>query len=142
MTRTARVSAGLIAVAALTIVVPACGESPTSPSDLTGGTWRLVAIEPVTGPSIAVTDGSRYWIEFVSETQISARADCNSCSGSYTLSGTTVTIGPLACTRAFCGETSLDTPFTQGLTEARELTLDEQLLQIKSPTTTLKFRAQ
>ncbi len=95
--------------------------------------WRLVAIEPATGPSIAVADGSRYWIEFLSETRLSARADCNTCSGSYTLSGTTVTIGPLACTRAFCGEASLDTPFTQGLTDARELTLDEQLLQIKSP---------
>jgi heat shock protein HslJ len=139
--RTSRVSAGMFAVAVITIAA-ACGESPTSPSDLTGKMWRLVAIEPATGPSIAVADGLRYWIEFLTETRLSARADCNTCSGSYTLSGATVTIGPLACTRAFCGEASLDTPFTQGLSEARELTLDEQLLQIKSPTTTLKFRAQ
>jgi heat shock protein HslJ len=131
----------MFAVAVITIAA-ACGESPTSPSDLTGKMWRLVAIEPATGPSIAVADGSRYWIEFLTETRLSARADCNTCSGSYTLSGATVTICPLACTRAFCGEASLDTPFTQGLSEARELTLDEQLLQIKSPTTTLKFRAQ
>ena len=141
MIRTPRGSVGMFAVAVMTIAT-ACGESPTSPSDLTGKMWRLVAIEPATGPSIAVADGSRYWIEFLTETRLSARADCNTCSGSYTLSGTTVTIGPLACTRAFCGEASLDTLFTQGLTDARELTLDEQLLQIKSPTTTLKFRAQ
>ena len=142
MIRTSRVSAGMFAVAVMTIAAASCGESPTSPSDLTGKMWRLVAIEPATGPSIAVADGSRYWVEFLSETRLSARADCNTCSGSYTLNGATVTIGPLACTRAFCGEASLDTPFTQGLTDARELTLDEQLLQIKSPTTTLKFRAQ
>ena len=135
-------AAGMLAVGVMTIAMASCGESPTSPSDLTGKMWRLVAIEPATGNSIAVADGSRYWIEFLSESRLSARADCNTCSGSYTLSGTSVTIGPLACTRAFCGEASLDTPFTQGLTDARELTLDEQLLQIKSPTGTLKFRAQ
>ena len=133
---------GVVAIGLAALVTASCGESPTSPSDLVGRMWRLVAIEPATGSSIAVTEGSRYWIEFLTDTRISARADCNTCSGSYTLSGNAVSIGPLACTRAFCGETSLDTAFTQGLSDAREVTLDEQLLQIKSPAATLKFRAQ
>jgi heat shock protein HslJ len=119
-----------------------CGESPTSPSDLTGRTWRLVSIEPASGPSTVVTDPSRYSIEFLDETRLSARADCNTCSGTYTLSGRNITIGALACTRAFCGETSLDGVFTQGLTDAQSLTLEEQLLAIGSDARTLRFRAQ
>jgi heat shock protein HslJ len=119
-----------------------CGDSPTSPSDITGRMWRLVSIEPSSGPSTVVTDSSRYWIEFISETRLSARADCNTCSGNYKLSGTTVSIGALACTRAFCGETSLDTVFLQGLSDANTLTLDDQLLELESAARTLKFRAE
>jgi heat shock protein HslJ len=135
-------AAGIAAIALVAMITGACGESPTSPSDLIGRTWRLVAIEPATGSSIAVADGSRYWVEFLSENRLSARADCNTCSGPYTLSETALSIGALACTRAFCGDASLDTPFTQGLSDARELTLDEELLQIKGSTITLKFRPQ
>ena len=134
------VAVGLVLIA--TALSPGCGESPTSPSDLTGRLWRLVSIEPASGPSTVVTDPSRYTIEFISDTRLSARADCNTCSGTYTLSGTTVSIGALACTRAFCGDTSLDAVFTQGLSEARTMTLDEQLLEIGSDARTLRFRAQ
>ena len=135
---------GTCAIGLLMAVVTAmgCGDSPTSPSDLTGRMWRLVSIEPASGPSTVVNDASRYWLEFISETALSARADCNTCTGSYSLSGTTVSIGPLACTRAFCGETSLDTVFMQGLNDANSLTVDDQLLEIKSAARTLKFRAE
>ena len=129
-----------VLMAALTAM--GCGDSPTSPSELTGRMWRLVSIDAATGPSTVVTDPSRYWLEFLSDTRLSARADCNTCSGNYSLSGTTVSIGALACTRAFCGETSLDTVFMQGLTEAKTLTLDDQLLEIRSDARTLKLRAE
>ena len=119
-----------------------CGDSPTSPSELTGRTWRLVSIEPASGSSTVVTDPSRYSIEFISETRLAVRADCNTCSGNYTLSGTTFSIGALACTRAFCGESSLDTVFTQGLNDANTLTLEDQLLEIGSAARTLKFRVE
>ena len=137
---TCRTCAVGLMMAAITVM--GCGDSPTSPSDLTNRMWRLVSIEPESGPSTVVTDQSRYWIEFLDETRLSARADCNRCTGGYSLSGTTVSIGPLACTRAFCGETSLDTVFVQGLTDATAITIDEQLLEIKSAARTLKFRAE
>ena len=130
---------GLMLVA---VTVMGCGDSPTSPSDLTDRTWRLVSIEPESGPATVVTDQLRYWVEFLDETRLSARADCNTCTGGYSVSGTTASIGPLACTRAFCGETSLDTVFVQGLTDATTISIDEQLLEIKSAARTLKFRAE
>ena len=132
------------AVSALVALVAAtgCDDSPTSPSELMGRMWRLVAIEPASGSSTVVIDPSRYWIEFISDTRISVGADCNTCSGGYTLSGTNVSISPLACTRAFCGEASLDIVFMQSLTEAKTLTLDSQLLEIRSDARTLKLRAE
>ena len=137
---TTRACAAGVLMAVMTAM--GCGDSPTSPSDLIGRTWRLVSIDPASGPSTVVTDPSRYWIEFISDTRLSARTDCNTCSGNYALSGTTVSIGPLACTRAFCGDTSLDTVFTQGLSEAKTMTLDDQLLSIRSDARTLKLRPE
>ena len=129
-------------VGAMAIAASACGSSPTSPSDLVGRVWRLVSIEPASGSSTVVSDQTRYRVEFLDETRISARADCNTCNGLYSLSGTNVSISALACTRAFCGADSLDTVFTQGLNDARTLTLDGGLLEIASDTRTLKFRAE
>lgn len=136
-----RARAAGLAVIALAGAI-GCGESPTSPSDLIGRTWRLVSIAPASGPSTVVTDPSRYSIEFRDETRLSVRADCNTCSGSYALSGRSISIGALACTRAFCGETSLDAVFVQGLSEAKTAALEEQLLAIGSDARTLRFRAQ
>ena len=140
MNRAQLIAALLVSAAA--IAVSACGSSPTSPSDLVGRMWRLVSIEPASGSSTVVSDQTRYWIEFLDEARISARADCNTCSGRYSLSGENVSITALACTRAFCGTDSLDTVFTQGLNDARTLTLDGGLLQLASHARTLKFRAE
>ena len=99
-----------------------CNESPTSPSDLIGETWRLVEIERSGLPSIPAPTGREFTIEFLDAGRISVRADCNSCSGTYELSDEArVTIEPLACTRAFCGNDSLDTLYLQALSEARGL---------------------
>jgi heat shock protein HslJ len=138
--RTQLIATLLISAAAL--AASGCGSSPTSPSDLVGRMWRLVSIEPASGSSTVVSDQRRYWIEFLDETRISSRADCNTCNGTYSLSGTNISIGALACTRAFCGADSLDTVFTQGLIDARTLTLDSGLLEIASDARTLKFRAE
>jgi heat shock protein HslJ len=141
VTVTSTRAAGALAIF-VALAMTSCGESPTSPSDLTDRLWRLVAIEPATGTATVVTDSARYSLEFLNDSRVSARADCNTCSGSYSLSGESISIGPLACTRAFCGEASLDTIFTQGLSDARTATLDEGLLQLRGPAVTLKFRAQ
>jgi heat shock protein HslJ len=107
----------LVVLAAVAMM--ACDESPTNPSDLVGDVWRLASIDTAgTGPVI-VPDPDRYTIQFLESGRLSVRADCNTCGGSYALTGTALSLGALACTRAFCGNTSLDGMFTQALGQTR-----------------------
>jgi heat shock protein HslJ len=129
-----------IAAAGFLSVAPGCNESPTSPSDLIGETWRLVEIERSGLPSIPAPTGREFTIEFLDAARISVRADCNSCSGTYELlDEARVTIQPLACTRAFCGNDSLDTLYLQALSEARGLRRNGDELTIRSDDIALRF---
>jgi heat shock protein HslJ len=126
----------------LATLAAGCGESPTEPSDLIGVSWRLVAIEPASGASTVVSNPERYTISFVDESGVSVRADCNTCSGTYALSGDTLAVGPLACTRVFCGPESLDTPYMQALASPLTATRDQTQLILRGPRATLRFRVQ
>jgi heat shock protein HslJ len=126
----------LLAVAAMT----ACDESPTRPSDLVGDVWRLMSIETAGGAPIAVPDPDRYTIQFLESGRVSVRADCNTCGGSYVLTGTAVSLGALACTRAFCGAASLDSAFTRALGQTRFLARSGPELRLQSDSGALKFR--
>jgi heat shock protein HslJ len=126
----------------LAMLAAGCGESPTEPSDLIGVSWRLVAIEPASGASTVVSTPERYTIEFVDESRVSLRADCNTCGGTYALSGDTLAVGPLACTRVACGSESLETPYLQALASPLTATRDRTQLILRGPQTTLRFRVQ
>jgi heat shock protein HslJ len=117
----------------------ACDESPTRPSDLIGERWRLTAIERAGLPVLSPPAGRQFTLEFMDAGRLGVRADCNSCGGSYELHGSNLTIRPLACTRAFCGTDSLDTPFLQALGEARAVHRDASELTIRAGTTSLRF---
>jgi heat shock protein HslJ len=135
-------SIGRILVFALAagIVAGGCDESPTNPSDLRDVTWRLEAMEPTGAPVIGVSNPDRYTLRLDANGRASVRSDCNSCSGTYTLDGVTLRFGPLACTRAFCGNDSLDTPFTTALGNARSAFASEGLLTVRADNAVLKFR--
>src|SRR3712207_9158923 len=60
-----------------------------------------------------------------------SRSDCNSCGGAYTLSGSSLDIGPVACTRAFCGDTSLDPAFARAIERARTISVDGEQMTIR-----------
>lgn len=117
-----------------------CDQSPVSPSDLRSGTWRLALIERAGAPLTTVPDPTRYTIQFLESERVSVRADCNTCAGSYTLTGTTFSVGALACTRAACGATSLDSVFVQALGATRSLVRSGSGLMIRSDSATLQFR--
>ena len=84
--------------------------------------------DPATGPAAGI-DGSR----------LGARSDCNQCGGSYTLSNGSFAVGPLACTRAYCGDQSLDTVYSGILGEARSLQMDGETLIVGSNGGTLWY---
>jgi heat shock protein HslJ len=127
----------LPALVAMVGLAPACGDTPNAPSDLTGRTWRLVSLDR-SGGTIAVASPDRYTVRFDAD-RLAVRSDCNSCGGSYAIAGTTLQVGPLACTRAYCGDASLDADFSQALGSATSISENGGTLLIQSPGVTLRF---
>jgi heat shock protein HslJ len=136
---TARHGIAMSVVLLPVLLATGCDETPTGPSDLTGGAWRLVTIDRTGMPSLNAPSGNRFSIEFLADNRLAVRADCNSCGGTYELAGTRFTTGPLACTRAFCGSDSLDTPFLDALTNARAISRDGAELIIRAEGVTLRL---
>jgi heat shock protein HslJ len=123
----------------VTLFLSACDGGPTSPADVIGDTWNLVSLQETGSAPVVVTDSSRYRVTFGNDGRLSVSSDCNSCQGTYTLTGSTLTVGPLACTRAFCGEASLDTKFTNILQQAQTISVEDDELTIQSAAGILTF---
>ena len=118
----------------------ACTGNSLEPSGVTGGTWQLVSIQRSGSDPITVADPSRYTLQFDSNGRATVKSDCNSCGGSYTLSGSTLQFMPLACTKAFCGDTSLDSVYSQALAGTKTVSLNDSRLSITGGGVTLQFR--
>jgi heat shock protein HslJ len=118
------------------ILFAGCGdgvEPLTGPSSVIGGAWKLQSLETPAGGLVTVARPENYTVEFRDAGALAVKADCNSCNGSYSISGSSLTISALACTRAFCGAASLDTPFLTVLTNATTFGVLGLDLTIDSP---------
>lgn len=82
--------------------------------------------------------GGRFEVTF-SAGRISAKADCNTCGGTATLSGATLTVGTLACTLAACPSAPLDTRFAGLLGGSLTVRVNTRLLQLNSDVGELRF---
>jgi heat shock protein HslJ len=127
----------------LSVITLGCGnDGPTAPSDVSGNTWRLVGLQEA-GDSTTTTvrNPERYSVTFGNDGRMTAISDCNSCGGSYTIAGSTLTVSGLACTKVFCGDISVDPRFTAILETARtiDFTGSHDLL-IHGVAGTLRFR--
>ena len=78
------------------------------PRTLRAARHALEARQPAHAAGLVSTvDPNRYTLEFQEAFRVRAQADCNVCTGSYrTATSIQITIGPLSCTRAFCGSDS------------------------------------
>ncbi len=134
-------STGVAAAVLIAICTASCSNetltSPTSSTQLEG-TWRL--FQMTTGSTVHNEDlaASRFGVTFTTG-RIEARADCNQCTGAATLSGATLTVNALACTRAACVSAPLDTRFSGLLTGALTVRINERLLQLNSSQGELRF---
>jgi heat shock protein HslJ len=80
-----------------------------------------------------------YTVTFA-ENRLSTRADCNTCSGAFTLAGRTLTAGPaLACTRAACPAMEFDREYTTLLAGDSTVTLSGDTLEVSSAGGVLRF---
>jgi heat shock protein HslJ len=118
----------------------ACNDSPVTPSDLQGRTWRLVSLQRGTAPPTAIDDPSRYTIRLLEEGRVAVKSDCNTCGGPYSGGDSSISIGPLACTKVFCGTASLDQEFVTALEGAASPSRNDAELVLRRDDVTLRFQ--
>jgi len=75
---------------------------PAAP--LTGVTWRVVQYSDGAGGLASPVPGSQMTMLFADDGTVSGNASCNSYSGAYQLSGSSLTFGPLIMTLRACAE--------------------------------------
>jgi len=135
---------GLVLVASL---AAGCAESSatlTSPSSTVtagqlAGTWNLLSIQPADQGEQPTPAGATYALTFA-DGRLSTRVDCNTCSGSFALSGQTLTAGPaLACTRAACRTMEFENAYTRLLGGEGTVTLSGDGLVLSSSRGVLRF---
>jgi heat shock protein HslJ len=92
---TIRIAAALFASG----VLGACAASPETPLELDGTQWTLASADA--GPLASLAAKSEVTLNFEAA-RIAGYGGCNQYSGSYTLQGTTVTVGPVSATKRGC----------------------------------------
>ena len=118
-----------------------CSDSTTGPDDSPSieGSWDLRSFQLSGGPVATVPESGFYTADFTADGRVSARADCNRCSASYSAAGMNLEIGALACTRAYCGEASLFDDYVAALDGSISFERSSSGLVIRHPRGVLSF---
>jgi heat shock protein HslJ len=91
----------------------------------------------LSGTSIPNPDN--YTVQFTAGGDVSVQADCNMCNGSYETEGSAISMGPIACTRAFCGPLSLFNQYTAALSTVSSFVRRGHELELTYSGGTMKF---
>jgi heat shock protein HslJ len=104
------------------------------------GSWQAVSLIETGGHVVTIDEPTRFTADFTSDGRVALRADCNRCVGGYSTAGTGITVGPMACTKAYCSSAPLDTTFAMLVSDATAWTAakDTLLLQGKAGLLTLR----
>ena len=142
----------LVAALVAAVSLTACdGTSPVSPSSVattpTGGAltvestavWKLQSLARTGSSAVTINDPSLFTMS-LSNGSLQLKADCNRATGTYTLSGNTLSVGStMASTRAYCGSESLDTDYLAILGGQSTVSITGSTLQLSSSRGTLTF---
>jgi heat shock protein HslJ len=112
-------------------------DGSTSSAGLAGaqlqGKWRLQRIEKTGAPGVAVQEPDRFVADFTSDSRVQLVADCNRCAAGYTAGASTLSVSPMACTRAYCSTTApLDTDFAGLVSSASSWSVSGDQLKLSS----------
>lgn len=110
---------------------------PDAPASIEGS-WDLRSFQLGGSPAASVEPGF-YTADFTADGRVSARADCNRCTSSYSATGTSLEIGALACTRAYCGDASFFDGYVAALDSATSFEGSSSTLVIRHPLGSLVF---
>jgi heat shock protein HslJ len=112
--------------------------TPTTTEQL-AGSWALVSIQPAGKAEQPTPAGVSYSVTFAAG-RVTAHADCNTCSGVFALSGSTLTAGPtLICTRAACPTMAFENMYTLILAGDSTVGVLGSKLTLTSPRGVLRF---
>lgn len=139
----------LVAVGALAAGCSDAPSTPTSPSADRGslaltagqlaGTWTLSSMLPAGQAEQARPSGATYTLTFM-DGRLSTRADCNTCSSSFALSGNTLdTASAMACTRAACPTMAFENTYTSILSGSSTIVIVDGTLVLSSDRGVLRF---
>ena len=117
-----------------------CSESPTGPGTVRSvqGSWELQSFQ-IAGGATGIAEPGFYTADFAADGRVSARADCNRCSASYSAAAASLEIGALACTRAYCGDESLFDDYVAALDGATSFERPGSSLVIRHSRGSLRF---
>jgi heat shock protein HslJ len=118
-----------------------CDDNTVGPTALNNVTWKLESIERVGSATITIPNPEQYTLRLEDDGQVQIHADCNSCSGRYTLTGSSLSISPMACTRAFCSLASFDGNYSAALENVRSVAVTGNQMVVTGTGFTLRFRS-
>ena len=109
--------------------------------ELTKMIWQLQEIHYNNDKLIEVANPANYTIEFLSDGQVSIKADCNRARGTYTQEGNSISIKIGPTTLAMCDPESISEQYLQELQAATILFFQDGNLyfDLKFDTGTMKF---
>jgi heat shock protein HslJ len=121
------------------LMTAGCNTDVVSSSDLMAGTWRLQSFQEGNAGPQTVGNPSLFTLRFDSNGRVAVVSDCNTCDGTYSLSGNSLSIGSLSCSKTVCVGPSLDAAFQTALGRIRSVEIDDALLVISGDNVTLRF---
>jgi len=130
------------AAAVLFLGVAGCSEgdlltAPT-PNARVDGTWSLVQLTTSTTSLTEAKSAGRFVLTLSGDRAL-LKADCNTCAGDFRVDGDAITLNLLACTRAFCQSSPLDTQVVQAVSSTHTVRLDASRLQFSSARGEIRF---
>lgn len=125
-------------VVAITITA-ACSDSPVAPSELQGGTWKLVSLQEQGADPITVETPDRYTLKFDDETNVAVASDCNTCSATYALDDSSLELVGISCTKVMCEASSLDPVYSKALERVRTVSTEGSEMTIEGDGLKMRF---
>jgi len=149
ITRNIALSVIVVLITATGIGCASSAAIPTAPSAANGstaltteqlaGSWRLQSIQAAGQAAQSAPADANYSITFT-EGRISARADCNSCSSAFSLSGSKLSLSSaMACTRAACPTMQFESVYTSLLAGEQTIAINGNTMVLSSERGSLSF---
>jgi heat shock protein HslJ len=129
----------MLAVFAAAITSGCDDGNPVAPSDVVAQTWELVSLQR-DGSDVVVPDPAKYTLRLEEDGRVGVKSDCNSCGGSYSLSGSDLEFSAIACTKVACQTPTLDPDYALALEGPKTVSLSDSELIIRGNGVTLRFR--